>query len=160
MNELHAEDVGHYWKTSRSSPDVWLDRARREIEKLDGVILREAFGSENSGRAAYMLEFELCGDVFRVVWPVLPSRTKNIKAAKVQAATLLYRDIKARCMSAKVKGARPAFFSYLLLPDGRTASQASAPELMHDVPEMITAMRERPQLISGEIVEEMDGHQN
>jgi hypothetical protein len=30
----HAEDVGHYWQTSRSSPDTWIQRAKRELGAL------------------------------------------------------------------------------------------------------------------------------
>jgi hypothetical protein len=182
MSELYAEDVGNYWKTSKTSPDTWLEKAKREIERAGGKALREAFGREGDGRAAYtwlekakreieraggkalreafgregdgraayMLEFELGGDVFRVVWPVLPSRSGNERAARIQAATMLYHDVKARGISAKVLGVRSAFFSYLALPDGRTASQASAPELMREIPQMLGG---HPQLVSGEIVD-------
>ena len=140
----YAEDV-NYWKTGRSAPDVWLDRAKREIEKAGGRALGEGFGSDATiGRSAYMLAFELGGDRFKVVWPVLPSRSEDERAARVQAATMLYHDVKARCVSAKVRGARAAFFSYLLLPDGRTAVEASVPELADAVPEWLGGRRALP----------------
>ncbi len=145
MNELHAEDVGHYWKTSRTSPDTWLEKARREIERAGGAVQKEAFGREG-GRAAYMLTFEVGGDEFKIIWRVLPSRAGNERAARIQAATALYHEVKSRCVSARWLGVRAAFFPYLALPDGRTASQASAPELMQGVPQMFGAP---PQLASG-----------
>lgn len=52
---------------------------------------------------------------------------------------MLYHDTKARCMAAKVLGSRAAFFNYLLLPDGRTAAQIAAPELLNLYPKMLTA---------------------
>ena len=123
-----AEDIGHYWKTSQSSPDQWIDRTRKLIESLDGVVLAEGFGSVE-GRAAYMMAFKFGEDPFKVVWPVLPSRTGAILATRRQAATLLYHDIKAKSMTASVLGMKVAFFSYLMLPDGRTTSELATPEL-------------------------------
>lgn len=139
-NDLpHAEDV-NYWKTSKSSPDTWMERSRRQIEKLGGEVLAEGFGSEpGMGRAAYMLAFELDGERFKVVWPVLPSKTGNERAARVQAATLLYHDIKARSISSAVLGTRVAFFSFLALPDGRTAADIAAPELVRLTPTLLQA---------------------
>lgn len=153
MIDLYAEDIGHYWKTSKTAPDTWLTRATRQIESAGGHILMEAFGRDADGRAAYMLQFELGSDVFKINWPALSSRSGNERAARIQAATMLYHDIKARCVSAKVLGARSAFFAYLSLPDGRTTAQASAPELMNGIPQMF---KQTPQLVSGEIVGEED----
>ncbi len=123
-----AEDIGHYWQTSNSSPDQWLERARKLIVELEGNIVAESYGSME-GHAAYMLAFEIGGDSFKVVWPVLPSRTGKTLAAKRQATTLLYHDIKAKAMTASVLGVRVAFFSYMMLADGRTASELATPEL-------------------------------
>ena len=139
MNELpYAEDV-NYWKTSKSSPDMWMDKTKRQIEHLGGRVLLEGFGNEpTTGRAAFMLAFEIGGDKFKIVWPVLPSKSGNEKAARVQAATMLYHDVKAKCISAAVLGARAAFFASLLLPDGRTAAEASISELTQGIPELFT----------------------
>lgn len=142
---VEAEDV-NYWKTSKTSPDTWIEKAKREIERAGGVVLREAFGRESGGQAAYMLEFKLGNDAFKVIWRVLPSRTGNERAARVQAATMLYHDIKARSISAKVLGTRSAFFAYLALPNGRTAAQATMPELTQGIPRMFGAT---PQLCNG-----------
>ena len=138
MGDVYAEDV-NYWKTGTTAPDTWIDNAKKEIRAAGGKTLGEAFGSDDQGRAAYMLEFSFGGERFRAVWPVLRSRAGNVKAARIQAATMLYHDIKAKCVSAKVHGPRAAFFQYLMLPDGRTAAQVAAPELTTTYPKMLAA---------------------
>lgn len=136
MNEVYAENV-NYWKTGTSGPDTWIDKVKAEIRAAGGTVLNEAFGSME-GRAAFMLEFAFGDDRFRAVWPVLPSRTKADRAARIQAATMLYHDVKAKCVAAKVHGVRAAFFQYAVLPDGRTAAQVAAPELLELYPKMLT----------------------
>ncbi|MBA7484347.1 hypothetical protein ES707_19872 [subsurface metagenome] len=133
MGLPYAEDVGHYWQTSSSSPDTWLEKAKKLIRQLEGNIVAEGYGSLGE-HAAYMLAFEVGGDSFKVVWPVLPSRTGKELAAKRQAATLLYHDIKAKAMTASVLGTRAAFFSYMMLSDGRTATELTSPELSREFP--------------------------
>ena len=137
MNMPYAEDV-NYWKTSNSAPDTWIDKVKREIAGVGGRTTHEAFGNEN-GRAAYMLQFDLGGETYRAVWPVLRSKAGNERAARIQAATMLYHDVKYRCVQAKVFGARHAFFQFLLLPDGRTAAQLAAPELSASYPRLLAA---------------------
>jgi len=136
MNLPNSESI-NYWKTSQSSPDKWIERAGNIIKLYDGKVLAEGFGSNADGDAAYMVGFEMHGEKFKAVWPVLPSDTKNERAARIQAATLLYHDIKAKCISATVLGARVAFFNYLLLPNGRTAIEASVRELSEGIPKQI-----------------------
>ena len=136
MNLPPAETI-HYWKTSQSSPDKWIERTIKIIKQYNGNVLAEGFGSDNNGYAAYMIGFEMHGEKFKAVWPVLPSDTKNERAARTQAATLLYHDIKGKCISATVFGARVAFFNYLMLPDGRTAIEATAKELTEGIPKQI-----------------------
>ena len=133
MKAEFAEDIGHYWKTSKSSPDKWIDQAKSQIEQLGGEVLAEAFGS-SGGKEAYMLAFEIEGSRFKVVWPVLPSKVGNHGAARRQAATMLFHDIKAKSISAAVKGADVSFLEYKLLPDGRVASEVAAPELANSFP--------------------------
>ena len=95
-----AEDV-NYWKTGKSAPDTWIDRAKHEIESINGQVLAEGFGHESlTGKAAYMLAFKIAGEQFKITWPVLPSKSGAKRAAKIQAATMLYHDVKARCVSA------------------------------------------------------------
>ena len=130
----------NYWKTSRTSPDAWLEKARGQIEKIGGIVTAEAFGKDADGRSAYMLSFRIGADTFLVVWPVLPTkRAHDERAARIQAATMLYHDVKSRCLAARVLGHRSAFFSYLLLPDGRQAAQAAAPEIARMFPKLLTS---------------------
>ena len=133
----YAEDIGHYWKTGSSSPEVWIDKAKKVITDLGGKVVAEGFGSAN-GRAAYMLAFSLENQNFKVVWPILPTYKGEEIAARRQAATLLYHDIKAKAMTASVMGAQTAFFSYMSLPDGRTASELVAPEVITRFPLLLS----------------------
>jgi hypothetical protein len=146
--ELPDAESLNYWKTSRTAPATWIDRAKQQIGKIGGSVLAEAFGREEStGRAAYMLAFEIEKERFRLVWPVLPTRTGDERAARRQAATMLFHDVKQRCISAQVLGARRAFFTYLQLPDDRVAGQLSAPELRDALPELLggTALPYQPE---------------
>ena len=88
-----------------------------------------------------MLGFRVGPDCFKIVWPVLPSKSGKDRAARVQAATLLYHDVKARCISASVLGVRTAFFNFVLLPNGRTAGDLATPELADSLPEFLSPPR-------------------
>lgn len=133
MDLPYAEDIGHYWKTGSSSPDTWLERTKKVIADLGGEVLADGYGSA-SGRAAYMLAFKIKSQNYKVVWPVLPTwRAKEIDA-KRQAATMLYHDVKAKAMTASVLGVEAAFFSYMMLPDGRVSSELAKPELASAFP--------------------------
>ena len=133
MDLPFAEDIGHYWKTGQRSPEQWMELTCKLIEGLGGTVVAEGFGrTEEQG--AYMLGFEIGEDSFKVVWPVLPSRTGQDLSARRQAATLLHHDIKAKAMTASVLGSKAAFFSYILLSDGRTASTLAVPELAQVFP--------------------------
>ena len=132
-NLPYAEDIGHYWKTGKSDPEIWIEKTRKVVTDLGGSIEAEGYGSA-SGRAAYMLAFSLEEQRFKVIWPVLPTRSGGDRDARRQAATLLYHDIKAKAMTASVMGIRAAFFSYMALPDGRIASELVTPELREHFP--------------------------
>jgi hypothetical protein len=141
---LYAETV-NYWKTGKSSPDTWTDRTRKQVENLGGTVLAEGYGSEpQTGRAAYMLGFEIGGERYKVVWPVLPSEGGDQRAAKVQAATIRCHDVKSRCIWSVVLGVRTAFFSFLMLPNGQTVADMSTPELGKMIPALVSAA---PQLM-------------
>lgn len=135
---VYAEDM-NYWKTSKRSVDTWMEMTRKEIEKADGDFLGEAYASESNGRAAFVIKFALDGDEFRITWPILESKTGNDKAAKVQASTMMYYDVKARCLAARVLGARVSFMSFLVLPDGRTAGQVASTDFLQMLPRMLSA---------------------
>jgi len=139
MTVIYAEDVGNYWKTSTVAPDTWIDKTKAEIKSAGGKVISEAFGSDDQGRSAYMLSFTFGADTFRAVWPVLSTRKPaDARAARIQAATMLYHDVKSKCVSAKVHGLRAAFFQYAVLPDGRTAAQVATPELVMSYPKLLT----------------------
>lgn len=133
--KIYAEDV-NYWQTSQKAADTWIDDAIDEIKAISGKVLGYAYGTQSDGRSAFMMEFSLDAERFKIIWPVLPSKSGKERAAKVQAATALYHDVKARCVTVKFMGKRQAFFSYLVLPDGRTAAQATGDELVALTPQL------------------------
>lgn len=124
-----------YWRTGKSSPDEWLRKAARHVEEAGGTITERAI-AEQYGRGVVLLGFTLDGDTFRLVWPVLEHETCDNQAAVRQAATMLYHDVKARCVAVRVKGARWAFHAELMLPDGRMAGALTDTELMKQLPAM------------------------
>jgi len=137
MDLPYAEDIGHYWQTSQSPPDTWIDRAKKVIQDMGGEILADGFGSAG-GQAAFMLAFKFKDQRYKVVWPVLPTYSGKEISAKRQAATLLYHDVKAKAMTASVLGVEVAFFSYMMLSDGRVSSELAKPELAEAFPKLIT----------------------
>jgi hypothetical protein len=118
---LYAEQL-NYWKTSRSDPDTWLERAVQELARAKARIDGSGY-LVTGGRAVYMVAFTLEGHTFRISWPVLPSREQNERAARVQATTMLYHDIKARILAMRVQGALAAFGGYLLIAGGLTLAE-------------------------------------
>lgn len=132
----HAEELP-YWKTSTTSADSWIEKAKKEIQRAKGVINTEAFAATD-GKQAFLLTFSFGEDRFSIQWPVLqPKNINDMKAAKIQAATMLYHDVKSRCVSARVMGIRSAFMGYLLLDNGMTASQVSNAEYLMLVPKVL-----------------------
>ena len=144
-NTIYAEDV-NYWNTSRTGADDWIARARTLITQHGGRVTAEGFGSEpETGRAAYMLAFELGGERYRVMWPMLPTRGGGRElGARRQAATMLYHDVKQRLISSMVLGARAALFAYLVLPDGLTAGMLAQQDLMDRFPLLLAAGQPGP----------------
>lgn len=112
-------------------------RSETSTSQAGGEFKGEGFGSDADGRAAFMLAFEIKGDKFKIIWPVMKSKTSNERAARVQAATTLYHYVKAVCLYAAVVGTRTAFFSHFMLPDGRTASEVSGYELAEMTPRLL-----------------------
>lgn len=132
--DVDAKDLP-YWKTGKSSPDEWLRKASQQIEEAGGKITERAIAMQY-GREVVLLGFTLDDDNFRVVWPVLAHESADNQAAVRQAATMLYHDVKARCVAARVKGARWAFHAELVLPDGRMAGALSDSDLLLQLPAM------------------------
>lgn len=148
----HAETI-NYWKTSRTAPDTWLEKAKREIRRAGGQVLGSGSMTDDvTGRAGFMIAFVLDGDRFALKWPVLQSKSGNLKAARIQSATALYHEVKAACVKAKFIGIRAAFFAYLQLPDGRTAAEATTPELVEALPAVFAPALLVP-TVEGEIIE-------
>jgi hypothetical protein len=139
-----AEDLP-YWKTSKTGADGWLHKAVIEIERAGGTVLAEGYGSDRANmRSAFMIRFKLDGDTYRLVWPVLASKWEGsdlkpafVNAARRQAATMLYHDVKAACVKARALSARVAFFAHLELPGGRVASDLSGPQLEAQFPKLL-----------------------
>ncbi len=128
----NAEEV-NYWKTSRSSADSWIDKAVSVVEGFGATDIQHGFG-QRDGTGAFVLMFRIDDERFKIAWPILPTKSpKDMPAARVQAATLLYHDAKARSLSASILGVRQAFIGYLLLPDGRTVSELAAPEISEHI---------------------------
>lgn len=137
MKLPYAEDM-NYWKSGRSEPDKWLESASKIITDLGGKVVSYAYGiDDTTGKAAYLFAFKFGADMFKVVWPILPTRSgREERDAKRQAATMLYHDIKAQVLKAYIWGPKTAYFHYMMLPDGRTAAQASIEELAFGIPAM------------------------
>lgn len=137
---VYANDL-NYWKTSKSSPDGWMEKTKKQIENLKGKVLGEGFGSNDEGKAAFMLAFQIEGQTFKVIWPVVKSYEGNERAERIQAATSLYHYIKGVCLYAVVVGFRAAFFSHLLLPGGKVASEIANEEISTLLPEALLTTR-------------------
>jgi len=84
-----------------------------------------------------MIAFEIENETFKVIWPVVKSYSGNEKAERIQAATSLYHYVKGVCLYAVVVGFRSAFFSHLLLPDGKIVSQIANEDIKNIIPEML-----------------------
>jgi hypothetical protein len=138
--ETYAEDMP-YWKTSQAGPDAWLDKVKAEIQRAGGKVLSSMYGDDDLGRAAFMIRFRFGEDEFKLIWPVLQSKTSNLKAAKIQAVTMLYHAVKARAVEVRVRGARAAFYGDWLLSDGRTAAEASQEQFLANLPGLLPAPR-------------------
>ena len=133
MSNLPYAEDSNYWQTGKSGPDTWIEKAAGQVAKIGGKVMMRGMGTHpDSGRSAFVLIFEIEADSFRVVWPVLPLKTTTPikeRAAQRQAATFLFHDVKARCLSSAILGARTSFFSFMMLPDGRVASEAQKSEI-------------------------------
>lgn len=125
-----------YWKTGRSSPEEWVRKACSEIERAGGSIDLCLPSAYQAGRMAHVIGFSVNGDTFKLIWPVLAHDPDDALAALRQAATMLYHDVKSRCVASRVFGARWAFQAELCLPNGKTVGQLSTPELVEALPKV------------------------
>lgn len=127
MTLPYGEDM-NYWKTSKMIPGVLLEKAGEFLEKHGATVRATAKASECK-QTVYLIDFEFKPDRFRCIWPVLPTKTGDKTAAERQAATMLFHDIKSRGIRLALHGPRTAFVDYLMLPNGRTAAQATNADL-------------------------------
>jgi hypothetical protein len=136
----------NYWKTSSTSPDTWIDKTIKLLDGFGAELRGHARGHNiATGEEAFMLEFSVGGDAFRIVWPVLtPKKEEDRGAARRQAATMMYHDVKARLLYAEIHGARNAFLPMLLVDGGAgqvPMGTLSTPELPSSIPLMLGAPR-------------------
>jgi len=126
MSDTLYADMLPYWQTSTTSPDIWLDKAKQEIVKAGGKATKQAY-IEDGGIAQYMLGFSVSENSYIITWPVMrPRKPADMRAAKIQAATMLYHDVKSRCISARVLGFAPTFMQYLIV-DGQPMARKYLP---------------------------------
>jgi hypothetical protein len=149
IDRHYAEEV-NYWKTGSSAPEVWIDKTKREIRAIGGEVVGSADITEDgTGHSAFAVAFRLQGQDYQIKWPILRPKQGDLQAARRQAATAMYYDVKAMCVKSKFLGARPAFMPFLQLPDGRTAAEASNEDLAAILPKLIGATPCRPALMAG-----------
>ena len=128
MNLPFAEKL-NFWKTGNKAPGRYIEKAIKLITESGGTNIFESYGSHN-GKAHYMIAFQLGEDKFKLLWPVLPTKHDTDQlAAKRQAATMLYHDVKNKCLKALIFGFRSAFFDSVMIADGRNLSEVSNQEL-------------------------------
>jgi hypothetical protein len=126
MATIYADEV-NYWKTSTTSPESWIEKTKKLIAEIGGKVHSDLIGTIN-GKTAVMIGFEIAGDQYKIIYTVLAVRDqRDLLAAKRQAVTAII-------VSAKFRGIRGAFHSYLVLPDGRTAGELTAPEVAQAIP--------------------------
>ena len=139
-NLPYAEDAPSYWKTGKSSPDQIIEEAKRAIESFGGEIIGDMYGSDENGRAGFVLIFRHGEERYRVTWPVLTPKDdtpQNRIAAKRQAATYLKHYCKAQASAAAIIGVRNVFLSSMLLPTGQTVGRLTGPEMIDAIPDCI-----------------------
>ena len=145
MDKIHPEKLP-YWKTGQSSPDIWIEKAINLIVKFGAKLQGQAYGHDAStGDEAFMIAFSTDEENYRITWPIpQPKYEKDRGAAKRQAATMLYHDVKARLLYAEIHGFRNAFLPMLLVSgNGRKLplGQIATPELTQEFPKLLTRGR-------------------
>lgn len=138
MNNLPEAESLPYWMTSRTDPEAWFERIENLLEANGGKLNGRAMVKEPSGNTVFALSFSFGPERFRVFWPALPSKKGNSRAARVQAATMIYHDVKERLVRLRIFGPRSAFADWLILPDGRTFNEVTNEEFANALPRLLT----------------------
>ena len=120
----YAESV-NYYKTGRTAADKKLDQTSRLIEDVGGEIHMKMLGMMY-GRSAVILGFTLDGVPHQIAWPILETKRgeKDTTAARLQAATFVYHDVKAKVVSYQVLGA--AAFADIRMIESRNSTPRQA----------------------------------
>ena len=118
-----AEELGHYWQTSKKSPNAWLEKDVRALLAKHGAQKVSAGIITGDDVGAVIVGFSFGGRVYKIIQPVLPSRTGNVYAAQVQAATILHHYIKALLLRAKTVGIPSAFVQHQIISGGQTMAE-------------------------------------
>lgn len=137
MKTVYAEDLNFWRSGEKRSNDSWMELTQKQIEQLGGKVFATAFG-DDGGHAAYIIGFELGGDRFKVVWPLIKSKCGDVSSERRQAVTTLYHVVKAKCLEVAIRGPRVAFAGDWLLPNGRTVGEMTSEELSHSLPLMLS----------------------
>lgn len=136
---MDAEKV-NYWQSSKTSPDTWLEKSKKAIRSVGGVIEQSVIASDDRmGYEAFAIRFTIGQESYSLRWPVLRSRTGNQGAARRQAATALYHDVKTCVVRAKFLGVQAAFLTWLELPDGSTAADHTGAYLHQHLPKLLVS---------------------
>lgn len=137
MNLPNAEDV-NYWRTGSSAPDTWIDKCCKLIAEVDGALIQKGMIWQ-SGRSVCLIVFSIGDDTYRVGWPVLTTRDgdSDDRRARIQAATFMYHDVKAKVMTAKVLGPRCAFIGNLLVTKNSTIGELTHGQLQKSLPQLV-----------------------
>lgn len=138
QHELPAARSMNYFNSGKSAPDVMLENAINLITENGGEFLGDVYGRDaTTGREAFMVHFKAAGQEYKIVWPILPHEPGDRLAAKRQAATMIFHDVKAKMVAAQVLGFRVAFFGQLLLPDGTLAANLTTDRLETILPAVV-----------------------
>ena len=154
---VYGEDLP-YWETSRSQLNTWLGRVKKLLDNPDIKSKYVAFAMAEmaSCEGGYMIDFEIQGRLYRIKWPILPSRNGKEGSASIQAITMMHHDIKSRIVTAQVLGPENAFLSYMLLDGNRTVGDivSNGGNLAATLPPLLAAPTKSTDdnIVEGEIV--------
>ena len=139
FDNLPAAETVNYWKSGKTDPDNKLDQVCDLIENASGKIIERGIMLQSPHEVVY-LRFFLDEEEFKIIWPVLKptdGTSTNQRAARIQAVTFVYHDVKAKCMTASVLGPRVAFLPYYVTENGATTSELATPELTDAFPKLL-----------------------
>lgn len=149
-NKLYAEDLP-YWK-SGTQYNRAIEEAVNTLGKYGAnVTMNGQFVID--GDKVLAVQFSLDGDEYRIVERVILPRkrtTANDRAAEIQAAAALKHNVKARVNQYLRNGARSAFMSALILPNGKVAHEESNVNLQRLLMPNSSAMLSDGRMIDGE----------